>query len=297
MICEEKPLVSIVIPNYNHGRYLGRALQSVLDQSYENWEAIIVDNYSTDETDEVIAKFADSRISCVKIDNNGVIAVSRNMGLRLSRGSYIAFLDADDWWANNKILMCLTILEAGYDVVYHELQIVQNDEIHSRKRLIGSWQVKSPVQVDLLLRGNALATSSVVVRSDVVKKLSGFNESSAMVACEDYNLWLQVAGVTEKFFYCRDVLGYYWEDGEGMSNKDMSSVARCATDPFRGGLSTAQERYLDSKLDYLKLRYFYRTGSLNRVKNQYRKCAFRGPVLNRVKSLYMYLLASLRLVL
>ena len=85
------PLVSIVIPTYNHARYLGRALQSVLDQTYINWEAIIIDNHSTDNTDQLVASFSDSRIIYLKIHNNGVIASSRNAGIREAKGEWIAF--------------------------------------------------------------------------------------------------------------------------------------------------------------------------------------------------------------
>ena len=68
------PLVSVIIPNYNHAQYLGRALQSVLDQTYTHWEAIVIDNHSTDNSDEVTARFIDPRITYLKIHNNGVIA-------------------------------------------------------------------------------------------------------------------------------------------------------------------------------------------------------------------------------
>ena len=72
-------LVSIIIPTYNHSDFLGKALKSVLNQTYENWEAIVIDNYSTDETDKVVNKFNDSRIKYLKIVNNGVLAKSRNL--------------------------------------------------------------------------------------------------------------------------------------------------------------------------------------------------------------------------
>ena len=79
------PLVSVVIPTFNHASYLARALQSVLDQTYTNWEAIVIDNHSTDKTDEVMASFADPRIIYLKIHNNGVIAESRNVGIRAAK--------------------------------------------------------------------------------------------------------------------------------------------------------------------------------------------------------------------
>jgi glycosyltransferase involved in cell wall biosynthesis len=80
------PLVSIVIPTYNHANYLGRALQSVLDQTYKNWEAIVIDNHSTDDTSKVIDKYKHPRIKYIKISNQGVIAKSRNAGRLAAKG-------------------------------------------------------------------------------------------------------------------------------------------------------------------------------------------------------------------
>jgi len=119
-----KSLVSVVIPTYNHARFLGRALQSVLDQTHFKWEVIVVDNYSTDNTDEVMAKFSDSRIRHLKIHNKGVIAVSRNMGVREAKGEWVAFLDSDDWWTKTKLEECLHRAHEAFDLVYHDLEIV-----------------------------------------------------------------------------------------------------------------------------------------------------------------------------
>src|SRR5450759_2358523 len=110
------PLVSVVIPTYNHARFLGRALQSVLDQTYTNWEAIVVDNHSQDHTGEVVEAFADPRITLLKVHNGGVIATSRNMGIRRARGEWIAFLDSDDWWAANKLEGCLDQIHEPVDL-------------------------------------------------------------------------------------------------------------------------------------------------------------------------------------
>ena len=114
------PLVSVVIPSYNHGRFLGRALQSVLDQTYTKSEVIVIDNHSTDNTDAVMASFADLRITYIKIHNNGIIAASRNIGLRLAKGEWIAFLDSDDYWSRNKLEQCI-LNRSNNDVIYHKL--------------------------------------------------------------------------------------------------------------------------------------------------------------------------------
>lgn len=97
-------LVSIIMPSYNTGRYIKESIESVLAQTYENWELIIVDDCSTDGTDQVIAPFlADDRIRCFKNRENSGAAVSRNRALREARGEWIAFLDSDDLWLPEKL--------------------------------------------------------------------------------------------------------------------------------------------------------------------------------------------------
>ena len=102
-----KPLVSIIIPTFNHANYLSKALQSVLHQTYTNWEAIVIDNYSTDDTDSVITRYNDHRIKYLKIHNGGVIAKSRNAGIKSAKGDWIAFLDSDDTWTSDKLDTCI----------------------------------------------------------------------------------------------------------------------------------------------------------------------------------------------
>jgi glycosyltransferase involved in cell wall biosynthesis len=86
------PVISVVIPTYNRANDLKRALKSVQVQTFTNWEVLIVDNHSVDNTDQVVSDFNDSRIKLFKIHNNGVIAASRNVGIREASGAYIAFL-------------------------------------------------------------------------------------------------------------------------------------------------------------------------------------------------------------
>ena len=97
------PLVSIIIPTYNRANDLKRALQSVFDQTFTDWEILVVDNHSIDETDSLIKSFNDPKIKLLKIHNEGVIAKSRNLGFKHALGEYIAFLDSDDWWKPKKL--------------------------------------------------------------------------------------------------------------------------------------------------------------------------------------------------
>ena len=97
-------LVSIVMPSYNTGRFIKETIDSVLAQSYTMWELIIVDDCSTDNTDDVVSQYlADERIRYIKNDTNSGAAVSRNRALREAKGKWIAFLDSDDLWEADKI--------------------------------------------------------------------------------------------------------------------------------------------------------------------------------------------------
>ena len=98
MNLKSKPFVSVVIPTYNHAKFLGKALESVIYQTYRNWEVIVIDNKSTDGTRQVIENYKDPRIQYFKISNDGIIAKSRNLGINVAKGEWIAFLDSDDWW-------------------------------------------------------------------------------------------------------------------------------------------------------------------------------------------------------
>ena len=96
----EENLVSIVMPAYNCAHYIGETIQSVLVQTYEDWELLIVDDQSTDNTPKVVDEFAtqDDRIRYIELEKNSGVAVARNRGIEEARGNYIAFLDSDDLW-------------------------------------------------------------------------------------------------------------------------------------------------------------------------------------------------------
>jgi glycosyltransferase involved in cell wall biosynthesis len=224
-----KPLVSVIVPTYNRGYCLQRTIRSVLDQTHPNWELIIVDNYSTDDTDTLVESFKDSRIKILKIHNGGIIAASRNRGLQASVGEYVAFLDSDDWWLPKKLETSLEILDLGADIVYHDLYLITSIVASPRfwKR-VRTRQVNSPVFKDLLSKGAAIANSSVVVKRTMIEGIGGFSEDPALIAAEDYEAWLRIARRTEKFSRINKTLGYYWAGGGNVSapNRTLCYLAR-----------------------------------------------------------------------
>ena len=114
-------LVSIIMPSWNTGRFIAESIESVLAQTYKNWELLIVDDCSTDNTDEVIASFKDTRIKYFKNEKNSGAALTRNRAMREAQGEWIAFLDSDDLWAPNKLEKQLGFMnDNGYVFSYHD---------------------------------------------------------------------------------------------------------------------------------------------------------------------------------
>lgn len=200
------PIVSVVIPTYNHARYLGAALQSVIDQSFTNWEAIVVNNFSEDDTEHVVRSFADPRITLVNFRNHGIIAAGRNEGIRRSRGTYVAFLDSDDTWTPNKLDVLVPVLDAGADLACHA-EIWVGGGLPSRTMHYGptdraTWH-------NLLLRQNCISTSATVVRRTVLESVGIFDESPSFVTAEDYELWMKIARAGGRMAFIDEVLGEY----------------------------------------------------------------------------------------
>ena len=148
------PLISIIIPNFNHAKYISRAIDSVINQTFKNWEIIIVDNHSTDESDQIIEPYLCDNIRLLKIHNNGIIASSRNLGILHSRGDWIAFLDADDWWMKNKLEACSKVIEsANYDIIYHDVYLINKIDVILRWRRTWSRKLSEDALGDLIKMG------------------------------------------------------------------------------------------------------------------------------------------------
>ena len=230
------PVVSIIIPTYNREKDLKRALNSVLAQTFSSWQAIVVDNYSSDNTEDLVISFNDSRIKLFKIRNEGVIAMSRNLGIKHAEGKYIAFLDSDDWWLPNKLEVSLQYLERGADLIYHDLFIVT--KLHQKFfwRIAPTRHLKSPVFDDLIINGNTLNNSSVVVRKHLLDKVNGLSEDVEVVGWEDYDVWLKISNLSENFKKIPQTLGYYWRVGGNTGNPPLR--LRC--------YAAMEERYADA---------------------------------------------------
>ena len=205
-----RPLVSVVIPTYNHAHFLGRALQSVLEQTYTNWEAFVIDNHSNDGTDELVRNFPDPRIHLLKIHNGGVIAASRNLGLTRANGDWVAFLDSDDHWYTRKLESIITLVGNGDDsdvFCHYEYMVNANG---GRKKLLRYGPAADDFYKVLLTEGNRLSTSATVVRRQFIERYHfHFDERPDFVTVEDYDFWLKLAYAGARYNFLRDVMGEY----------------------------------------------------------------------------------------
>jgi glycosyltransferase involved in cell wall biosynthesis len=290
------PIVSIVIPTYNHSNFLSKALESVLDQTYKNWEVIIIDNNSTDDTNKVINKYDDPRIKYLKINNNGVIAKSRNLGIETAKGDWIAFLDSDDWWTNDKLETCLSKIDKTVDLIYHNLEIKYNKsksnfkkEFFKKKEFLKGRQLKKPILIDLLesgiIKGNAIGNSSVIVRKNILSKIGGISENIKLVGSEDYNTWLRIAQITNQFKYLKKNLGCILIHDTNTSKKDMSISQRQAVLSFMNLFNSQQKLNLEVKLRYISGNYDYLKNNHNNAIKKFTFVLRNGHLHLKLRSL------------
>ena len=209
-----QPLVSVIMPAYNAEKFIGESIQSVVDQTYANWELLVVDDGSTDKTADIVRAFAeqDSRVKYLS-QHNGGPGKARNTAIATSNGTLIAFLDADDLWLPEKLERQLQALDAtNADVIYSNgLIIYEPGAIPGRTDFsIVAGTTEGRKMLDILLLQNRIPVQSVMVRKEASRDAGPFDESMQFYGCEDYELWLKLAihgavfhGMTEKLIKYR----------------------------------------------------------------------------------------------
>ncbi|MBI4681161.1 MAG: glycosyltransferase [Nitrospirae bacterium] len=223
-----KPIFSIIIPIYNRAEKLRRALESVENQSLRDYEVIVCDDGSTDDTRSVVDAFAAKmQITYLWEKNWGGPARPRNNGIRAAQGEWLCFLDADDLWYPEKLKVAARYLSVS-DIIYHDLDKYPPGALPIRKKMRGR-QLKSPAFVDLMVNGNTICNSSVVVMKRIVVEAGGFSEDKSLIAVEDFDLWLKIARLTERFTYIPSSLGAYWCGEDSITEVSDRQIKRIKT--------------------------------------------------------------------
>lgn len=217
-------LVTVVIPVFNRKQELVRALSSLADQTFGNFEVIICDDGSTDGSAEAANSFATTfPLRVIRQDNSGLPAAARNLGLQEAQTEFVAFLDSDDFWHPRKLEVSLRVLEAGNDLVFHDLLCKYPTTARFRSRVARSRSLGKNPHSFLLLHGNCIPTSSVVMRRSLIDHVGLQSESQFHRGWEDYEYWLRVTRVTSRVKRVRRRLGSYWVSGSGDSSSQLLS--------------------------------------------------------------------------
>lgn len=178
-------LVSIIMPSYNTAQYITESIQSVLNQTYANWELIIVDDCSTDNTDEVVASIHDERIRYLKNEKNSGAAVSRNRALREAKGRWIAFLDSDDLWMPEKLEKQIRFMESNsYAFSYTNYEEIDVDGNQTGVRVTGPKKITKNGMFNYCWPG----CLTVMYDRNVV----GLIQIEDIKKNNDYAMWLKV---------------------------------------------------------------------------------------------------------
>jgi glycosyltransferase involved in cell wall biosynthesis len=197
------PLVSIIVPCYNYGNLLSETLNNILEQSYENWECIIVDDGSTDNTSSVAKEFVDNHNQFRYVFQiNAGLSAARNTGLQHSKGDFIQLLDADDFIESNKLLSQIKVFfeHPDSDIVYSEVRYFSSEQKTLRRfsmnEIDNPWMPKvdssnPQLLMNTLIDLNICVVNAPLIRKSVFDRIGLFN--TKLIAVEDWEFWCRCA--------------------------------------------------------------------------------------------------------
>ena len=209
-----KELVSIVIPTYNAERTIDNTIQSILNQSYKNFELIIIDDSSIDNTTKEILKYKDPRIQIFINKSNKGVAYSRNRGVKQANGRYIAFCDSDDYWDPEKLHKQVPFLKK-YPVVCSNYYMV-DDNYKILKEIKGLREIN----YQNLLLSNQIPNSSAIF--DRVKTNKGVVQKE--IGHEDYLMWLKLLHPDKIAYRIQEPLMYYRVHNNSLSSNKLKAI-------------------------------------------------------------------------
>ncbi|MDF2870894.1 MAG: tuaG [Anaerocolumna sp.] len=213
----DNPMISVIIPVYNKSSFIGKAIDSVLLQKV-SLELIIIDDCSTDLVDSVIKKYEkDKRVIFLRNNKNLGVAVSRNIGVNIARGEYIAYLDADDYWMPNKLEKQLIIMKKEKCAIcFTERELIYEDDTTTGVVI----KVKNRISYKMLKFHNCIACSSVMLPTFIAKEIPMCNDEYH----EDYINWLQILKVYGIAYGIKEPLLKYRLSQNGKSRNRIKSA-------------------------------------------------------------------------
>ena len=274
---QSRELISVVIPTYNRAKDLMIAIDSVLKQSYPVLEILVCDDGSNDQSKELVLAINNSLVKWIDCGKNGGPAIPRNIGIKQSKGNWIAFLDSDDEWQSNKV----------------EEQISQATKLNCKAVSSNAYKVKANskktnylefdntiISFEDLLKTNFVICSSMMVHRSVFDIVNGFPEKTEFVAIEDYCLWLKVTTLTPIAYVNKPLVNYLDNPTLSIRANDKS-VAIQRKLILKELISWLNLQSFLNKEDYIRLVKF----AMNEPKRNFRK-----QQINKLKNFVKYFL-------
>lgn len=208
-----KPLVSVIMPNYNSEKYIKDSIESVLNQTYSNLELIIVDDISNDSSIKIIKEFvkSDKRVKFYQLDEKGGASKARNLAISKAKGKYVAFLDSDDLWKKEKLEKQINFMEEN-DIYFSYTDYEYIDE--NRKRVDKYRKCPSKVSYFKILLGCSVGCLTVVYN----RKKVGLININKIDKRNDYAIWCKVLKKVRKGYKYDDILSYYRKSTSSLSS-------------------------------------------------------------------------------
>ena len=231
-------LISIIMAAYNAEKTIVSAIQSVVSQTYPNWELLVINDCSKDNTEEIVLRFAhsDPRIRLINIITNSGVSVTREKGMEASRGAWIAVLDSDDMWEPDKLEKQLRLVNTtGAELVFTASAFIDN----AGNRL--DWQLHVPATISYreLLKQNLISNSSVLVRTALYKKYYAIGDSMH----EDFAMWLAITKAGYKAYGIDEPLLIYRLSKASKSSNKFKAAIMCWNTYRYVGLNFATSIY------------------------------------------------------
>jgi glycosyltransferase involved in cell wall biosynthesis len=289
----ESYFISVIIPTYNRAGDLNRCLKSLQGQTYKHFEVLVCDDGSTDNTIEVVDRYNSILdIQYIKDENFGGPARPRNNGLKKAKGSVIAFLDSDDWWYPNKLEILLPFL-LDYDIIHHKLDVFTN--FKRTNKVVRGRVLVDNIFKDLIINGNGIVNSSVLIKKNIVDLVGLFTEDRNLIAVEDYDYWIRVSMMTNRFKYIDKSLGAYWV-GENISySLKQINMYKSILDKYSKNLSNEEQKKTLFIYNYASARLYHSHLLFKQAKSLYIESFEINHLKFFLKSVLGYLLCVFRI--
>lgn len=289
-----KPLVSVIVPTYNRKELLKETLESVLAQTFKNFELIVVDNFSNYDFFASINSLNDSRIRGFQNQNHGIIAVNRNFGMKQAQGKYIALCDDDDLWLPEKLEKQLEIFEKNKDIllVSTNASIFPNIKsnslgLFSNKILSFDFVLSAPFSFSTQSK---IITSSVLFKAEIIQKIALLDEDRNLITVEDYDYWLRILNFRDKsiFVIKNDLVRYRVHISNASKFDDSKPTLFDRLKIIYKKYSKTE--YLVNRLDYEKsvliVKMAYYEGQLNFFNLMSQKINFTDKIIIFIKKIF-----------